>query len=447
MNHRGRTFALALLLSLTSVLAAAPAPAEERRAAATPVIEQFYVESDEQLVPGSKITFTVEGTPGAKASVRIGGIARRIPLKEVEEGVYEGSYTMRSGDQISASTTARATLQRRNRSTSALLRESLGATVGAVAGAAVSVPGTVLPGVVGIESFSATPVDRIEPGAELVFTMNATPGGQATFSIEGVAKDIPMRELNAGQYVGSYTVRRSDKISPTSRVSGMLAVAGRTLRTNLSQSLVIEARRPVIGNLLPKDGDTVSSSGTVSVSGTFDESSGIDPARVTLSVGGKDVTASSVVTPQFFNYRAALEPGTYTAVVSATDRNGKTTRQSWKFTVAGAAAGAGTSTVLPLQVLSHQNMAVIGPGLTEVRGRTAAEATVQVQVRAVSAVLGYFGVAQNLLSQTVQADANGDFSFRFQPLGAKKDMRYEIALTASKGGQSNTASLVLTPQQ
>lgn len=442
MNIHGRWFQFAfLLLVAAAVLATALQPAAAQSSSSAPVIEQFYVESDEQLEAGSKIAFTVEGTPGAKASVRIGGINRRIPLKEVEEGVYEGSYTVRSSDQISASTSARATLQRRNRSTSAILSGSLGATVGVLA----SVPSAVLPSVLAIESFSVKPVDRIEPGAELNFTMNGTPAGQAAFTIEGVASDVPMRELRAGEYVGSYTVRRADRLSANTKVVATLTTSGKTLRSNLSQSLVAEAERPVIRNLSPSDGETVvGGGGLISVSGTFDDSSGggIDPKRVTVAVGGKDVTQSTVITPQFFNYRADLGSGTYTAVVTATDRAGNSTRQSWKFNVVAPSSAAAT-TGLPLQILSHQNMAAIGPGLTEVHGRTAPDATVDVQVRAVSAVFGFFGVSQTLLTQTVHADAKGDFVFSFQSSSMAKDVRYEISLTASKGGVNKVENLVL----
>lgn len=446
MDFHGRALHWTFPALLAALLLAGPLPAAaQNRGSAAPVIEQFYVESDDQLSAGSKISFTVEGTPGAKASVRIGGIARRIPLKEVEPGVYEGTYTVRSGDQISASSGARATLQRRNRSTSAQLSDTLGTTVGAIA----AVPSQVLPSVLAIESFAVTPIDRIEPGAELSFTLNGTPGGQAAFTIEGVATDVPMREVRAGQYVGNYTVRRADKLTANTRVVGTLTTSGRTLRSNLSQSLVAEVRKPVIRNLSPADGETVVAGTAISVSGTFDDSSGggIDPKKVTVSVGGKDVTGSTVITPQFFNYRADLGSGAYTAVVTATDRAGNTMRQTWKFTVAAPTSAAATA-MLPLQILSHQNMGAIGTGLTEVRGRTAPEATVQVQVRAVSAVFGFFGVAQNLLTQSVQADANGDFAFRFTPLSSSKtkDMRYEITLTASKGGQSTVESLVLMPK-
>jgi hypothetical protein len=435
-----RFFSLAFSLLAVAVAGTYPQPSHAQATATKPVIEQFYVESDDQLVPGSQLAFTIEGTPGGSASVRISGIKRRIPLQEVDAGVYEGTYAVRSGDRITDTSTARGTLKRRNRSSTALLEESLGVTVASVVAAPVSLPDQLA-----IESLSVTPVDRLEPGAELRFAMVGTPGGQASFNIEGVASGVPMREVKSGRYEGSYTIRRAEKLTSGTRVTGTLVANGKTLRTSLNQALVVAADRPPIRNISPRDGETLAAGEQVSISGTFDESTGrgIDPKSVKVTVSGTDVSRNSVITPQFFNYRSDLEPGAYPVVVTARDLAGHAVRQAWTFTVAASAAPAG----LPLQILSHENNASIGLGQTDIRGRTARDATVDIQVMGYSQIYGAFGYSQKLLSQSLRADANGNFAFSFQPPNASPGARYDVTMTASKGGLSKTATLTLIQQQ
>ena len=443
---RGRWSALpALLLSalvgISALVFTEPAAAQSSNAA--PKISEFYVDSEDQLRVGSTLDFTLEGSSRGVASVRVSGIEARIPLKEVELGVYEGRYTVKAGDRISSTTTARATLKRRNRSTSLLLGESLGVTVNAVLP-----PTPVQPGVLAIESLTLTPIDKIEAGADLDFTMVASPGGQASVNIEGVTNPVILREIRSGTYTGSYTVRRSDRIANNARVTGTLLASGRTLRIPLNQSLVASVKRPVIGNLLPVDGARLASGASVSISGTFDDSSGggVDPASVVLVVGGRDVTRSAVITPQFFNYRAELDASTHTAVVTAKDRAGNSLRQSWQFTVLTAAAA--TSTALPLELTSHQNQSQIVAGQIDLRGRTAPDATVDAQVTSVSTIFGMLGLSQNLLTQSVRADANGNFLISFAaPAMPKGGGRLQITLTANKGSQRQVQNLVLVQAQ
>ncbi len=432
-----------LLMAMAVVAMMSLSPTAHAQRSQKVQIAEFYVDSDDDLIVGSRLEFTVEGSPGAVASVRISGIAGRIPLKEVDSGVYEGRYTVKPGDRITTATTARATLKRRNRSTSSVLTESLGVTVNA----ALPLPSPVQPGILTIESLSVRPVDKIEAGSDLEFTMIGSSGGQASVSIETVASPLALREVKNGTYSGSYTVRRADRIPANARVTGSLVLSGRTLRTALNQPLVITAKKPVIGNLSPTNGERLGSGDSVSISATFDDSTGngIDPQSVTVTVGGRDVTRNSVVTPQFFNYRAQLEPGAYTVVVTAKDRAGTSLRQSWQFTVGGSGS---VSLNLPLELTSHQNMAQISAGLIELRGRTSPDASVDVQVTSVSAIFGMLGLSQNLLSKTVRADGNGNFSLSFQaPQMPSGGGRLQIGLVATKGSLRQVQNLVLMQAQ
>lgn len=82
-----------------------------RADAAAPRIDRFAVQPVGRLEPGRELRFRVEGLPGANATFEIPGVAANLPLREVRPGHYEGSYTIRQRDDLSAFTTAVATLR------------------------------------------------------------------------------------------------------------------------------------------------------------------------------------------------------------------------------------------------------------------------------------------------------------------------------------------------
>ena len=78
------------------------------------------------------------------------------------------------------------------------------------------------------------------------------------------------------------------------------------------------------------------------------------------------------------------------------------------------------------------------------RGRTTPNAQVDAKVTQTASVAGLFGVNQELLSQTVRADGNGNFAFRFQPQINVPGARYEVAVKArTDQAQSRDIQLVL----
>src|ERR1044071_2663428 len=132
-------FALAGALPLPFVADGAFA---QQRAIAAPRIDGFDVEPARQLVPGNELFFTLYGSPGGKATVRIDGAATSVALDEVDAGVYEGSYTIKSRDKIAPTSGATANRRLGNRVASALLDEPLlaGAQPAPVAAAQGTVP-------------------------------------------------------------------------------------------------------------------------------------------------------------------------------------------------------------------------------------------------------------------------------------------------------------------
>lgn len=413
--------ALCLTGALVSLGIFAPAALAETE------IDSFSM-TPEQLAPGAALRFRIEGTPRAKASVRIGSIARTIPLKETTRGVYEGSYTVRAADKIAANNTVRATLRARGISATDSIR---------IPGyARAPTPSTAV-----ISAFSMAPINRVEPGAELNFSLRGTPGGTASFSIPGVVNNLPMREVHSGQYEGSYTVRRSDNIPATLNVAAALEVDGRTVRSDLNQPLVADARSPLIRNLNPQNGETITAGRNVPISASFDDGAGVgvDPSSVRILLSGKDVTQHATISPTAMTLRADLQAGVYPVEVRARDLAGNSVRQAWQFTVAPTAA----SRPLPLRVTSHSNNAEISGGTIEIRGQTAPYATVDMEVRGVATLGGLFGVAQPVATQSVTADVNGNFAFNYQPQYAVPGARYDINLHARRGDLVEDLKLVL----
>lgn len=426
------------LLLFSAAFIASPASAASARKAAV-VIESFVVDPANQLTPGTEIGFSVEGTAKGKASVRIAGVPRVINLNEVDSGVYEGTYTVRRNDKIAPNASVRATLKARGRS--AVAAVNLKAAPPVAAAPAAPAPGATA---ARIDRFTVAPVDKLEPGVDLKFALIGTPGARAAVNIQGVNRDVELKEISSGQYEGSYTVRRLDHFPASGNIVARLEAGGKVARTRLAQSLLVAAKAPVLKNISPRENEVVAP-GQMTISGTFDDSGGVavDPKSVRIILDGRDVTQNSSITPQFFTYRVAPAPGSHQVQVNAQDTNGNAIRQSWSFSV-GPQAVAG----VPIEITSHQNNAQIAGGATEVRGRTAANAQVDVKVTQTASVAGLFGVNQELLSQTVRADGNGNFAFRFQPQINVPGARYEVSLKArTDQASSRDIQLVLFQQK
>ena len=426
----------------------------QSRARVTPDISSFEVNLSEQPVPGTEIGFTLEGTPRGQASVRISGIGKVIALREVERGVYEGSYTLSRRDMLSARPTARATL--RVGKASVVATQTLAGTAPPVAVAPAPPPPPAAvrpapqppPGPLAIERFIVTPVARIEPGAELRFTAFGTPGARASFTIDGVVQNIAMPEVRPGRYEGGYTIRRNDNFPPSLNITAALEASGQVVRSRLNQALLVDAQPPTIRNLAPHNNETVAGN-PVTVSATFDDRGGVgvDPRSVKLLIGGQDVTRNASITPQFITWRGELQPGSWPVQISAADIAGNAVRQDWTFNVAGPQTPPPAAAVLPLEITNHANNTQVSGGAVEVRGRTAPDAKVDVQVQAIASMAGFFGINQQILSQTLRSDPAGNFAFTFQSQIPVPGTRYEVTVTATKGSLNREVRLVLFQQR
>jgi outer membrane lipoprotein SlyB len=242
-------------LALAPVAAAAqPGPQMEQQQRpgqpqryASPAISGFDVQQARQLRPGTEMVFTLYGTPGGDARISIDGIRGQFALPEVEPGMYVGSYTVRTADRLSPQSMVTANLRLGNQVASAVLDESLqaGAPWRSQAG---SVPSGLAPR---IERFSVAPNSRIEPGSELLFSLQGTPGGKASVRVNGLQGKIFLDETAPGRYQGDYTIRSRDRIAPGARVTASLRAGDRETTSVLREPLVAaNAVRPP--NLPPR---------------------------------------------------------------------------------------------------------------------------------------------------------------------------------------------------
>ncbi len=340
---RNQVAALFLLAPAAITFTALPSTALAQRAATALEVQSLDVTSDHGVAPGSRLRFRLEGTPRAQASVRIRGVQSSIPLREVEPGVYVGRYVITRSDRIEDEAPIRAILRSGNRTVSASYNVPAGLADSSLAAAP---PGPPAPQQLRIERFSAAPIDRIEPGAELRFSLEGMPGAVAFVNLPGIANNVRLREVRPGFYEGSYTIRRSDNLNPRGPVVATLRAGDQAVRVNLDHPLV---------------------------------SAG--PANI------------------------------------------------------------------PIQILSHSNNAQVDGSSTHVRGRTAPFASVNIKVHAVPPLVGQFGVAQQVYSQTLQADANGRFDFNFTSPFPVPGTRYDVSMVATKADVTTEARLVLFQRQ
>ena len=202
-------------------------------AISAPKIEGFDVEPARRLTAGNELAFTLYGTPGGTANVRINGVPGRIFLDEVEVGVYEGTYTIKKSDRIAANTAVTANLRLGNQIATEILDESI--LAGAPARATRASASPALPR---IEGFEVDPPARLQAGEQLFFTLHGTPAGKASLRIVGVKGKLLMEEVQSGVYEETYTIKDRDRIAANATVTATLQQGNRDVSAILGRRLL-----------------------------------------------------------------------------------------------------------------------------------------------------------------------------------------------------------------
>jgi len=222
-----------LLLVFPATFFASPAHAQT----AAPRIDGFDVEQVHQLTAGTELDFTLYGTPGGSATIFISGTSAAFALREVEIGLYEGIYTVKSRDRIPAERSVTANLRLGNYVTSAILAESL-LLASAYHSPAQQATDAAFSARPTIDRFEVSPVRELSPGSYLHFTVYGTPGAQANVRISGAKGAFFLTEESKGVYSGAYAIKNRDRILANSVVTGNLRLGKQTATATLGKTLV-----------------------------------------------------------------------------------------------------------------------------------------------------------------------------------------------------------------
>ena len=441
-----------LLLPAVATLVALPSTAVAQQA---PEIRFLDATADGPLEAGTLLTFTLEGTPRSEASLRIRGLGETVALRETQRGVYVGYYTIRRGDRVEANAGIRATL------------DSGGRVAAANYGLADILPrprAPLPPRLVEprIERFGMAPVDRVEPGADLRFALEGTPGAAVVVDLPGIGNNLALREVRPGVYEGGYTLRRNDNFDPRRPIVATLRSGDRVTTSNLGVPVGrfgTDNQPPVVVNLSPREGEQIRVGPPLQIGASFDDGRGVgvDPASVQILLSGRNVTRDAQVTREGFNLRAALPPGRHTVDVTARDLAGNTVRKAWSFEVTGGIVAPPPVVVVPpptmvvpafpatlaAQVINHNPNEEIGPDPVLVKARTAPGATVVVTVRAIPPAPPAAGQLRTVYAQTLQADGEGIIAFTMVPGTPYPGERYEIVMVARRGGVTQESRFML----
>lgn len=231
------------LFSMTLVSAPVQAQQYVTATASTPIIRGFDVEEVRRLRPGVELNFNLYGTPGGRATLSIAGANRNLNLTETDPGQYEGSYTIGTRDRITGASAVTANLRVGNQVTSGVLSESLVRGTGQRAtqpAMAADLPR--------IERFDVQAEESLAAGNELNFRMSGTPGAKVDMAIAGAKGVFFLPETNPGQYEGSYTIRRADRIVPSSVVTANMRIGNRVTTKTLGRPLIVleNTQTPVV---------------------------------------------------------------------------------------------------------------------------------------------------------------------------------------------------------
>lgn len=208
----------------------APVAAQTAVRADVPRVTAFDVRPLDRIEAGAELEFTVWGTAGAEATLSIDGAQRLLRLYESSPGVYQGIYTIGVRDRITPDARVTANLRRGNVVGTALLDEALlrGWTP----------PPVVVGDVPRIERFTVTHGGERRIGAPIHLTLIGTPGARVTAHLPGATqRRVLLREVRAGEYVGTYVVQSNDRLEADEPVLARMRVGDRVVTTRLENAL------------------------------------------------------------------------------------------------------------------------------------------------------------------------------------------------------------------
>lgn len=397
-------------------------------------INRITVTSPDTLKAGDELVVQAFGTPSATATFGIEGGPQGVPLKEIQPGVYESSYTVRNADK---GTKAKLSVTL-NAPKATAVTKAADTTISLNVPVATPAPAVPTANPLRIEKITTRAAGPLLAGDELAVKTTGTPKANASFSIEGFVQNIPLKETQEGVYEGSYTVRRNDSKANAK----LLVTLSRTGSDPLTQAadtpITIDALPPLLQNAQPENGSAVASrTPDISASYSDGEGTGVDPQTIRLLVNEQDVTKQATIGRDFIAYRPPqpLADNAMKAEVQMADRAGNKTNLKWSFSFGTPTATNATTPSEPAKLLPTLTNVKSGDNITvpaKIEGKTAPFASVQIQAEAASNVLGPIGLSQQILNSTVKADGAGLFAFTLQPsFNLPSGTRYRVNISAT----------------
>jgi outer membrane lipoprotein SlyB len=145
-------------------------------AASSLAVDGVDVEQVASLANGVPLRFTVFGTPGSLAALRIEGARRALELRETDPGIYEGTYVIDARDSIRADSRVTASLQQGGNVAYSTLDEPLLLAAGSVpwsSAATGTMPSTPVP-VADARTSTPVPIVDAQTSAPVVIVESRT---------------------------------------------------------------------------------------------------------------------------------------------------------------------------------------------------------------------------------------------------------------------------------
>jgi outer membrane lipoprotein SlyB len=290
----------ALLLALAAALPWAVTGVAQAQATSSVTAQSFAVDAVRALTPGTELSFQLNASPGADVTLQMTGATGTLRMDEVRAGVYQGTYTVRSRDKLSATSLVTARIVKAGQVFNATLDQSLQR----------GAPSPVQAARIG--AFTVNAPDRIRAGDELKFSLSGVPGGAARVVVQGISPAIELDEVSRGLYEGSYTVARKDKLRGELVATGYLKLGSREVNQRFSRGQAVavnaygcEPHRPeraagvscgvvtAVGKTEVDEDDSRNVLGTVAggvlgavIGNQVGDGSGKDIARIVGAIGG-----------------------------------------------------------------------------------------------------------------------------------------------------------------
>ncbi|MCL5773138.1 MAG: copper amine oxidase N-terminal domain-containing protein [Firmicutes bacterium] len=395
-----------------------PAPAS----AAAPNIQSVSHDAAAALHPGDTLNVTIEGDPGCTASFDIFGVATKVPMREVSNGRYTGSFQIPSTARSVGNAAVFGRLSRGGRES--MLATPSGVTITAesvriskVLPKENSTVKTNLPNMLVV--FTGSGSTRVIPSSVRLYLNNLDVTNDATID-QDIISYIPKQNLNPGVNTAFVSAADTDGNSITKEWS-FIVQTGATI-----QSVTHNATRPLVAG----DVITVTMIGDSGGNATFD----IGTYRVNIPmaeasagryVGNYTVQPADSFANAYIIGRLTL-PGRPSVSLSATT----------PVSVSATAQGN-----LIVTITSPSPNDVVGEQF-EIAGSTSPYATVSLNVK-LNVAGGFINV--DVLSTDVQANESGQFRYQFNGMTPIQGGTYTITAVAknSQGQQSAPASVTV----